>query len=572
MNGTRTRAGAIGTGVARAAENIQKGLLSAYDIKQRRELQAKEIKRQDIKDIQQQESFESGEKVKDLQIQNMNLQIKKLTNENTKKETYSSFDAYRHSGGDVKYLNSALKNENIKRLMNGVNGMYKLNTTSEEDISLLNKIGVSAEDIADEDFDKARYIKVTRDGNAPGAYDIIDLYGAYAKTGYMNTMRKEEIDELTLSSKRATTRKTEAGAAQEELETESAEGWLQANPDKTYQDYLNLKQSATSITSGRITTASLKSEYADLQVEQSKGALTKDSEVRLQVLDRLFKTDSDEKREILKTGMEITSRYKGKLFEKDTNITDDDILNAKLYAQQAGIKPDAKANRDFKEEFNTIRHGRRLVDDVIALKDEELSRGIVDTGIKAITKLLGDKSFRELSKENQAKQLKTIEMDTKLGMFLAKYIKSISGTAVADAEFTRLTNLFSGSAFNNVQTLRQGVVTFVQELDKNFKDSAQTNLIDNPSTTLDLVKRYRELDPMGKIPEIDIDEQNIPVNERDFQLPTGSKQMVEDSTKTYDTQISKFQSLIGQTNPKTGKKLIGISTVAPFGPIYEGDE
>jgi len=556
MNGIKAQA--IGSGIERAAQNIQRGVLGAYDIKTRRELQEQGKQRTDIIDAQRTAQFASSEQLKDLQIQNMNLQLKKLTDESTKKETYSSFDGYRHSGGDVKYLNSALKNENVKRLMNGVNGMYKLNTTSEEDISLLNKIGVSAEDISDEGFDPTRYVKVTRDGSAPGAYDIVDLYGAYAKTGYINTMRKEEIDELTMSAKKAATRKSEALAGQEELETESAAKWLESNPTKSYQDYLNIKKTAST----RITTASLKSEYADLQVEQSTGDLSKENEIRLQVLDRLFKTDSDEKREILKTGIGITAKYKGQLFEEAMEITDDDILASKLYAQQAGIKPDAKVNRDFKEEFNTVRHGRRLVEDVIALKDEELSRGIVDTGIKAVTKLLTDEGFKKLSKEDQAKQLKTIEMDTKLGMFLAKYIKSISGTAVADAEFTRLTNLFSGSQFNNVQTLRQGVVTFVKELDTNFKDSAQTNLIDNPSTTLDLVKRYRELDPMSEIP-VSIIEEPLPVEgEPIIEAP------VED-TKTYDTQYNKFKSLIGQTNPNTGKKLIGIDKNPPFAPIYE---
>jgi len=482
MNGYM--AGGIASGIAQASQNIQRGMLQAQEIKNRKELQATQQQ-------QQTKQFEQESNLKYMQLQQMQMQLKQLTDINTKKETYSGYDAYRASNGDVKYLNQMIKNPEIRKHMNGVNGIYKLDTSSQEDRALLKKIGLTDEQIDSEGFDQTRYVKTTRDGQAPGTFDVVDLYGAYAKTGYMNTMRKEEIDDLTLKAKQLQVK-------QQEMQVGSAEEWLKNNPTKTYQDYLQEGKTESKQT---ITNASLKDEYANLEVKASKNELTPDEKIRHKVLNKLFSTDSDEKRQILTRGMEITDKYKDKLFDESTEISNDDILNAKLYAQQAGIHPDTKDNRELKDQFNTVKTGRRLVDEVMKLDDEELSRGMLDTGIQNLRKLLSDKSFKELSPEEQKKTLKSINMNTKLGMFLAKYIKSISGTAVAQSEYDRLSGLFSGSAFENTAALKEGVKTFVDELDTQFRDSAQTSLLDNPSTTLDLVKRYKELNK-GKPKEV----------------------------------------------------------------------
>ena len=285
-----------------------------------------------------------------------------------------------------------------------------------------------------------------------------------------------------------------ADTQQQTLETQNATTWLQNNPDKTYTDYKNQGKTNS------MTTASLKNEYANLRVGESNGSLTKDQTNRLGTLTQLFSTDNDEKRKILTEGMTIVDKYKGKLLDGDTNITDDDITNAKLYNQQSGIKPDTKSNRELKDQYNTVKNGYRLVNDIADLKPEELSQGMADTGIQELKKVLSDTAFESLSTEDKEKALLKIKTSTKLGMFLAKYIKSVSGTAVAEAEYMRLSELFSGNSFDNIQTLRAGVNTFVGELDTQLKDTLETSLLDNPATALDLAKRYKSIHkPMPQI-------------------------------------------------------------------------
>jgi len=297
---------------------------------------------------------------------------------------------------------------------------------------------------------------------------------------YINSVLIGKNPELAARQDEVNIKMDELKTKDTELKLSDAEKWLLANPDKTYTDYKNQGKTTSS--------ASLKDEYANLQVAKAKGELDKDNEIRLQVLDKLFSTDSDEKKKILTKGLEIVDKYKDNLFNKP--ISKEDVITAKLYADQSSMKVDTKTSKELKDQYNVLRNGKRLYDEVSALKDEELSRGIYDTGLQKVKQLFSDNKFNSNSPEEKAKILKSIDMNTKLGMFLAKYIKSISGAAVSDNEFARLRDLFSGSILNNTQTLKAGVTTFVEELDKQFKDISKTNLLNDPATTLDVVRMY----------------------------------------------------------------------------------
>ena len=88
--------------------------------------------------------------------------------------------------------------------------------------------------------------------------------------------------------------------------------------------------------------------------------------------------------------------------------------------------------------------------------------------------------------------------NTKTGSFLAKYIKSISGTAVAEKEYDRLANVLQGGgSFENIQTLKQSFSTFGMDLDRDMRSSFEANYLDNTSTVLDLTKKYKAEGGMG---------------------------------------------------------------------------
>ena len=430
------------------------------------------------------------EEVKALKDQNalIQMQLKLQQNQMAAKDLDLATDALVTNGNYEEFNKVVKSNPTIKEKLQanyGVSSIRPIDWNNKEDIKELTKKGLSIEDISRMDDEAKAGISKAFYMADNGQLTSLDSF--IQQTGYINRATSDKVEayvgmkeQLANIGKRLST---------DQVEAESADAWLEANPDKTWNDWVKQQQEGGK--EETITNAGLKSEYADLRTKKTNGELSKDEEIRLDTLDKLFSTDNDEKRKILEKGLEITKKYKGNLF--DAEIADEDIVNAKLYAQQAGIKPDTKANREFKDQFNTLKQGKRLTEEVNKLKDEEISRGLLDAGVQKLQTMLSDKAFKSKSPEEKAKVLKSIEMKTKLGKFLASYIKSISGTAVAEAEYKRLADLFGQDVLTNTQTLKTAVNTFVGELDEEFKNMAKTSLLDNPSTTLDLVKRYKEL-------------------------------------------------------------------------------
>lgn len=441
-------AGGIGAGIAGAAREVQRGVLQAYDIKTRRELQTRQQQREYVLDVQRADAAKQSSDLKDLQIQAMQLQIKQITDDITKKDTHAGFDGYRASGGDVKYLNNSIKNPNIRKLMNGVNGFYKVDP--EADMALLNKIGITAEDIADKDFDSTRYVKATRDGGAPGSYDIIDLYGAYAKTGYINTMKKEEIQEIANKAKLSQSRKVEAITAQQELETESAEGWLKANPDKTYQDYMNLKKSTTE---RRGPTEKLIATYD----RENPDATT---EERKAYVDKVFESKVygvAEARET-KSAKDLTSNQLAAI----------DLIDGTEYSTKEALRLENNimANLDtskktlVKDDLKSMKANHKMVVSIdrILREDEEGSFKVDKDAVANVETYL-----RKIFGEDTPQALKNVDFNTATGALLAGFIKDISGTAASQAEVDRLANIFSAGDLADEVFVKQAMGKFASE-------------------------------------------------------------------------------------------------------------
>ena len=242
-----------------------------------------------------------------------------------------------------------------------------------------------------------------------------------------------------------------------------------------------------------ITNASMEKRHIDLAIKKENGMLTPDEEIEFKELDRNSKTDLEIKSEYIAKGTDIKSKYRGHLF--DTDISDEDIVNAQMYGQIANIKPDTKENREFKDQFIVLKQGKKLNRMVQNLGEEEIARGIYDSGLQTIKTWIDD------GKKPDEKMLKTISVETKLGKFIASYIKSISGLAVSDAEYRRLRDLMGGDNWKNTHTLKQAFDGFVGELDSEFKNKAEVSLLDNPHTTLDLVQRYKRLNGQVQQPQ-----------------------------------------------------------------------
>ena len=532
-------AGSIGAGIASAAKEIQRGVLQAYDIRTRRELQAREQRREDVLAAQRAGADKQSSELKDLQIQTMQLQLKQLINNNTKKETYEAFSAYRATNGDIKHLNKLFENPEIRKRMGGVTGMYKIDISAPQDRELLKKhLGLTDEVIDSEDFDPIRYVKATIEGQAPGTFDIVDLYGAYAKTGYFNTMRKEEVDELALKTKQAQLRQSKAQAGLKEIEVESAGQWLKDNPTKTYQDYLQVGKQTTS----RIERKGQYQRQIDTFDRNNPNATPeeRDNYIDLVMEKSVFgvAANRDERSVSNLTGNQLEAINlvgSPEYNTKDALRLENAIMASLSSTKRTLVKKDLvsmKANHKLSMFIERI------------LKETKAGEVEVDKDIIANVETYMSKIFGR----DTPQALLNVDFNTASGLLLAQFMKEISGTAVGVEEARRLMNIFQGGDLADEVFVKQAMRKFASE----SREANEILKANNKHYVPESVTRLTTYEEPEKEDYILLD--------------------TEISDKSYDTQYEKFKSLIGQINPNTGKKLIGIEETYPFGPIYEETE
>lgn len=173
-------------------------------------------------------------------------------------------------------------------------------------------------------------------------------------------------------------------------------------------------------------------------------------------IDRVYATDGT-----LPTGKELTETLADakrlKLF-KDKDITKDKVLSG----------------------INVVHEANKLSKEIHNLKDEELSKGIQDQGIKAISSYFSDTDFKKLPATEQEKILKSIKFESKIGNLVAQYIKSISGTAVAEAEYNRLSNLFGTDKLKNIDTMKSALSGWIGSMNTEVNLNIENSKTQNP--------------------------------------------------------------------------------------------
>ena len=203
------------------------------------------------------------------------------------------------------------------------------------------------------------------------------------------------------------------------------------------------------------------------------------------------KTDFDKKIEFIQESSEIMNEiYSG---EKDiNNISKKDIGKLSTAEKISGFKGLGETQKKtIIDSEQTISSGKRLKEFLDDIGEEEIDRGAYDS-IKSFGKrMLSDTTWNKLSPEEKQKSLLTIATNTKIGNALAQYIKSISGTAVAQAEYDRLRSVFTTGDLSNIQSVKQAVGTFYEDLQDAHYGRLKDNMLEGGSFVLSKMKTHK---------------------------------------------------------------------------------
>lgn len=151
------------------------------------------------------------------------------------------------------------------------------------------------------------------------------------------------------------------------------------------------------------------------------------------------------------------------------NITDGNYNDAVKNAKSGGVvNPEEmqKAKRDqilsgieYKEQKDLTKNivsynnMNRLNNEIQKSLGDDIASGIVESKIADTTKRASDEEFKAMKKDDQIKAINKIMRDSKIGTFIADYLKDISGAAVTEEEYLRVLKIMTGGDLSQVNNL-----------------------------------------------------------------------------------------------------------------------
>ncbi len=170
-----------------------------------------------------------------------------------------------------------------------------------------------------------------------------------------------------------------------------------------------------------------------------------------------------------------------------SNINQTEV-EALMKAEKNGdVKLPEQLRKESYGSIAVVKDGMEAWKEIQGTNDEEL-RGFVDKYKKKALSMFSDTEFNELSFEQRKQVLNSVGTESRLGTIFSKYVQSISGAAVAEEEFQRLSrNAFGGDLQNvNTQTLKTAFGTFINSVKSGVDKTIKSNYNAYPGTMADL--------------------------------------------------------------------------------------
>lgn len=190
-------------------------------------------------------------------------------------------------------------------------------------------------------------------------------------------------------------------------------------------------------------------------------------------------------------------------FGKSINYRSDDFKVSDEMLDDAAALESPKSRKAYKKEIGELKAlktaFKKSGELSKKLKDPNFNAGWTATIKTAAEKAMPSGAFEGLSDQEKVEQTMKIMVNTEAGMILSDYMRSISGTAVADAEAARLSNIFSAGAYANKQAFQDAVRAFTGGIGSTIKEGAKDYFIDVPLQSLRLLEATQGKEPEAKV-------------------------------------------------------------------------
>ena len=255
-----------------------------------------------------------------------------------------------------------------------------------------------------------------------------------------------------------------------------------------------------------LTKGAMVAKAVSLNKKLNDGSITAEEKIELETIQKAYgmedkvynPTDFEKKVKIFDKIAGTVAQYIDDP-SKLKNLKKSDINKMKLEEAKVSFKGLGEAERKvISGTESSLNAGKLLVGKIDEIKNEEINRGLVDSIKQKVTTLLSDNQWENMDDDKKEKALLTIGLNTSLGNALAQYIKSISGTAVAQAEYDRLREVFTTGDYSNLPSLKKSIQSFYADLENSYVTKLRDSSSIGGSFILSKMKNYQ--DKYGNMP------------------------------------------------------------------------
>jgi len=186
-----------------------------------------------------------------------------------------------------------------------------------------------------------------------------------------------------------------------------------------------------------------------------------------------------------------------KLDSKDTRITQEHIDGT--YPLNLNTDKNSQAYKTELKELNSLDNATSKIATAVDMVNETgFDKNVVNDTVTYIKKVGGDLKDKIWSSKDpddvkdREEYLAKLGTTSYLGQILADYMKSISGTAIADKEYERLSKIFGGGTYADKTALLASLDGFVRGAEDSIENRAMGLGYEVPDTTLRLRKKVQE--------------------------------------------------------------------------------
>lgn len=477
----------LGQGLSQGLKDVNQGMI-----------QAEELKNNRAKMQQQAQKFEQDMQLGSLQISNekqkqqeLEIKFKELTNSLAKRDTFDALSSFEQTG-DASILNNIKNNPTMASLLaqRGIVGFTNVTDLSEEKKASL---GITPELV---NSPTTRVVLATM---SDGRQVPMDMMKVYAVSGFLPQLGERKLQELTMQA-------NEAKAKLDVQSSNDALSWLQANPGKTYQDYINLPKLEQVKLQGQydMQQAAIRGKY-DLLKEEAKGKyevlkeatkgqdIKKTKEAEDYNIENIINTDIDKFVNTIKTS-DKTDTVNVEGTPKSL------YAMAKSYEDKQPQQLDVGYKNELRGKRNVIQGTDRIIGKLDNIKDwnigtkaaSEIERIVGDftislTDDKASNSSKGDKTISDLkSATKDMPEQDRIYMESYVFPVVADYIKAMSGAAVSEQERTAYVSNMTSGWMASKSAFKSSVTGFRESVNDSFNGMMDSIAPSYPKTYLDL--------------------------------------------------------------------------------------